>query len=397
MAGALDGLRIIDLTRVLGGPYCTQILADLGADVVKVEPPQGDEVRDWGPPFSAAGLSAYFAGINRNKCSLGLDLAAPAGQAVLLRLLAGADVLVENFRAGTLEKWGLGYDSVLAPRFPRLIQATLTGFGESGPLAGLPGYDAAVQATAGLISINGVPEAEPVRIGIPLVDLGTGLYLAIGILAALAERTRSGRGQRVAAALFDAALALQHPHAANYLMSGCPPARTGNAHPNIAPYDLFPTCGRPVFLAIGNDRQFRTACAILGQPELAEDARFRRNADRVVNRVALTAALHALLLEHDGATLAETLLAAGVPAGAALTLPEALEHPQAVARGRVVEIEDYRGIASPLALSRTPPEVRRPPPAFGVDGRAILREAGFGDGEIEALVASGTVAVERRR
>lgn len=252
--GALAGIKIVDCTRVLGGPYCTQILADHGAEVIKVEPPQGDEVRDWGPPFKD-GLSAYFSGVNRNKRSISLDLTSERGRAVLLRLLAGADILIENYKAGTLESWNIGYETVLSAQFPGLVYCRITGFGADGPLGGLPGYDAAVQAWAGLISINGSEESGAMRLGIPIVDLGTGLYAAFGILAALQERSRSGRGQMVEATLFACGFALQHPHAANFFMSGDPPRLTGNAHPNISPYDLFSTRGRPLFLAVGNDRQ----------------------------------------------------------------------------------------------------------------------------------------------
>jgi len=213
-AGPLAGFKVVDLSRVLGGPYCTQILADYGADVIKIEPPQGDEVRDWGPPFKD-GLSAYFAGVNRNKRALALDLGREAGRQVLLRLLEEADVLIENFKPGGMRRWGIGYEEVLAARFPRLIYCAITGFGDAGPFGGFPGYDAIAQALAGNISINGAADSGPVRVGIPLVDLGTGLYAAIGILMAAQERQRSGKGQRVDATLFDTGVALMHPHAAN--------------------------------------------------------------------------------------------------------------------------------------------------------------------------------------
>ncbi len=210
--GALAGLNVIDLSRVLGGPYCGQMLADHGADVIKIEPPLGDETRGWGPPFDAEGISAYFAGINRNKRVVALDLTKLAGRDVLLKLLETADVLVENFKTGTMEKWGLGYEAVLAKKFPRLVHARVSGFGADGPLGGFPGYDAMVQASTGLVSVNGSPEGGPVRIGIPVVDLSTGMNACIGILMALYERNRSGKGQFVDATLYDSAIALQHPH-----------------------------------------------------------------------------------------------------------------------------------------------------------------------------------------
>lgn len=388
--GALAGLRVVDLTRVLGGPYCTQWLADHGADVIKVEPPQGDETRGWGPPFRGDAAS-YFIGVNRNKRALALDLSKPAGRDVLLRLLEGADVLVENFRPGTLEKWGLGYEEVLAPRFPRLVHCRVSGFGADGPLGSLPGYDAAIQACAGLMSVNGDPSTGPMRIGIPLVDLGTGLAAAIGILLALVERVRSGRGQFVDATLYDTAVALLHPQAANWFLSGEPPKLIGNAHPNISPYDKFPTASCEIFLAVGNDRQFQRLCALLEAPELASDPRFRTNADRNRNRAALRDALEGLLLRHEGRALCDRLLREGIPAGPVLTVPEVLDHPHTRHRGMVAELGDYRGTGIALKLSRTPGSVRRPPPRFSQDSRDILREAGYTEDEISKLVAEGVV------
>ena len=234
-AGPLSGVRVVDLSRVLGGPFCTQILGDYGAEVIKVEPPQGDDTRAWGPPF-AEDTAAYFIGLNRNKRGIVLDLNQQAERDVLLRLLGSADVLVENFKVGTLERWGIGQQD-LAERFPRLVHCRISGFGADGPLGGLPGYDAVIQAMSGLMSINGSPDGPPTRIGVPVVDLATGLYAVIGILMALHERAASGRGQFVDAALFDCGVSLLHPHLANYLASGRVPLRTGNAHPDITPYD----------------------------------------------------------------------------------------------------------------------------------------------------------------
>ena len=392
---ALTGLKVIDCTRVLGGPFCTQTLADLGATVIKVEPPQGDEVRDWGPPFKD-GLSAYFAGVNRNKRSIALDLARAEGRAVLFRLLDGADVLIENFKSGTLEKWGMGYDEVLEARYPALIHCRITGFGADGPFGGLPGYDAVVQAWAGLISINGSEQSGAMRLGLPLVDLGTGLYAAIGILAALAERGRSGRGQFLDLTLYDCGVALMHPHAANYLMSGKPPKLTGNAHPNISPYDLYRTRGRSVFIAAGNDRQFRRLGEVLGRPALADDPRYAHNPDRVENRDALTAELQDLLAEHDGEAIATRLIEAGVPAGAALTVPDVVAHPHTDHRDMVVERDGYRGTGIPVKMSRTPGAVANKPPLFGADGRAVLAEAGYSAAEIDDLYTAGIALDERR-
>lgn len=374
---------------------CGQILADHGAEVIKVEPPQGDETRDWGPPFKK-GQSAYFSGVNRNKRSLALDISRDRGREVLFRLLEGADVMLENFKTGTLEKWGLGFDQVLSGRFPRLVHCRISGFGDDGPFGGLPGYDAAVQAWAGWISINGTPDSGGVRFGIPLVDLGAGMNAAIGIMMALYERASSGRGQSVDVSLYDTGVGLLHPQAPNYLMSGKPPRLTGNAHPNISPYDLYRTKGRDIFLAIGNNRQFGKLCEELGKPGLASDERFRDNPSRVVNRSALTAELETLLAGHDGETLAVRLMEIGVPAGAALTVPEVMDHPQTLHRGMKVAMDDYSGTGIPVKMSRTPGAVRSKPPGFGEQGRAILAEAGYGDDDIDAVVAAGLVQQTRR-
>lgn len=394
--GALNGIRVIDLSRVLGGPYCTQILGDHGAEVIKIEPPQGDETRDWGPPFRDDAAS-YYVGVNRNKRALALDLARPAGRTVLLRLLEGADVLIHNFKSGTMERWGLGYREVLAERFPRLIYCEVTGFGGDGPLGALPGYDAAVQAMSGMMSINGTPESGPVRMGTPMVDLATGLNAAIGILLALQVRHHSGRGQAIDVALYDSAIALLHPHAANYLMSGKPPQRIGNAHPNISPYDAFRTGGKPIFLAVGNNRQFHRLCDELGAPGLKDDPRFKTNGDRVVNRLALTQELEKLLTSQDGAALADRLIRLGVPAGAVLDIPEMVAHPHTSHRHMLVEDGPYRGTGIPIKLSQTPGSLRLPPRRFNQDGAEVLAEAGFGTDEIAKLTAEGTVVAARRR
>lgn len=394
--GALASIRVIDLTRVLGGPYGGQILADHGADVIKVEPPQGDEVRDWGPPFRD-GTASYFVGINRNKRMVALDLGRPEGREVLLRLLETADVMIHNFKSGALEKWGLGYEDVLRERFPRLVYCHLTGYGPDGPLGGLPGYDAAVQATAGMMSINGSAETGPLRIAVPIVDLGMGLNAVIGILLALLHRDRTGTGQAVDVSLYDAAVSLLHPQAANYLMSGKVPEATGNAHPNISPYDRFDTGTKPIFLAVGNDRQFRTMCEMMGVPGLADDPRFVDNASRVVNRADLRAELETLFENRDGEQLADELIRNGVPAGAVLTVAEVLESEHARHRELVVEDGDYRGTGFPVKLSDSEARLRWGPRPFNADGAAVLLEAGYSEDEVEALRASGVLPTERRR
>ncbi len=398
-AGALAGLKVVDLSRVLGGPYCTMILADHGADVIKIEPPQGDETRDWGPPFAerADGSrdASYFLGVNRNKRGLSLDLSHPDGREVLLRLLADADVLVENFKPGTIERWGLDFESVLAPLYPRLVHCRISGFGADGPLGGLPGYDAAVQAVTGLMSINGEADRGPLRLGTPVVDLATGMFSAIAILMALQERNRSGRGQFIDMTLHDCGLALLHPHAPNYLVGGAQPRPTGNAHPNIVPYDKWPAREGEIFLAIGNDVQFRRLAEALGRPELGRDARFATNADRVRHRDELRAELAPLLAAEGARELADRLLRLGLPAGAVSTVADALASPQAVARAMVTEAGGLRSVGTPIKFSRTPARRRRAPPRFNQDGEDLLREAGYSDEDITSLAGSG--AFVRRR
>ena len=389
--GALAGIKVIDLSRVLGGPYCTQMLGDHGADVIKVEPPQGDETRSWGPPFQGDAAS-YYIGVNRNKRGIALDLAKPEGREVLFRLLAQADVLIENFKTGTMERWGMGYAEVLAEKFPRLVHCRVSGFGADGPLGGYPGYDAAIQAMAGLMSLNGESSGEPLRVGIPLVDLATGLNAALAILMALHERQHSGRGQFVEATLYDCAVALLHPYAANWFLSGKPPQRTGNQHPNVAPYDQFATKTKPIFLAIGNNRQFQRFCAEIGKPALAEDARFRDNKDRVVNRAALRREIEGAMAALDGETLTTRLLDRGVPCGVVQGLPDVLTHPHTRHRRMVYEEGAYKGVGAPVKLSRTPPALRRTPPAFGAGNREVLTEAGYSAAEIDRLIDAGIVA-----
>ena len=394
MPGALEGLKVIDLSRVLGGPYCAQMLADHGAEVIKVEPPQGDETRLWGPPFDKDGISAYFAGINRNKRKMALDLSKPRGRDVLLRLLEGADVLIENFKTGTMEKWDLGYPS-LAAKFPRLVHARVSGFGADGPLGGFPGYDAMVQASAGLVSVNGAPESGPVRIGVPVVDLATGMNACMGILMALYERNRSGKGQFVDATLYDSALALHQPHAPNYFMSGAKPKLYGNSHGNLAPYANFPTRGRNIVVGAGNDQQFRKLVQMLGKPEMADDPRFRTNKDRLAHKAEMEAELRALTKDRDGETFANELMRNGVPSGAVLEVPDVLEHPHTKHRNMVWEKDGYRNVGNPIKLSRTPPAVRSKPKKFGAETRAVLAERGYSPAEIEALVAEGIAFAEK--
>ncbi len=358
--GALHGLKVIDLTRVLAGPYCTQILGDHGADVLKVEAPQGDETRRWGPPF-IDGSAAYFMGVNRNKRGMVLDFNDEHARTTLAGLLQGADVLVENFKTGTLERWGFGRD-VLERDYPGLVHCRITGFGDDGPHGGLPGYDAAVQAMTGLMSINGEPESGPMRAGVPVVDLVTGLNAVIGILLALQERTKSGLGQLVDVSLFDSGLSILHPHSANYLFTGDLPARTGNAHPNITPYDTFETATGPIFLAVGTDRQFARLCEIIDLPGLVSDERFTTNAQRGSHRSELKRELEAALSGFEVDDLSDRLIRNGVPCAPVFNLAQALNHPQAKHRGMVWRDGSYLGVAAPVRLSRSPAGLTLLPP-----------------------------------
>jgi formyl-CoA transferase len=394
-AGALAGIKVIDLTRVLGGPYCTMILSDHGAEVIKIEPPQGDEVRDWGPPFHDADAS-YFIGVNRNKQSIALDLGKAEGRAVLLRMLEGADVLIENYKPGAMEKWGMGYAEVLSKRFPTLVHCRVSGFGPDGPLGALPGYDAVIQAMVGLMSINGDATTGALRMGTPIVDLATGLYSCIAILMALQERARSGQGQFLDMSLHDCGMALLHPQAANFFLNDRRPRATGNPHPNISPYSKYRTQTCEVFIAIGNDPAFRKFAEFLSLPHLPADPRFRTNGDRLANRDALTEILEARLAAEDGHALCERLLKAGLPAGPVLHVDEAMAAPHTAHRQMVTELDWYRGLGTPIKLSRTPGGTRAVPPAFNQHGDAILARHGFSESEIEDLKTQGIVVATRR-
>jgi crotonobetainyl-CoA:carnitine CoA-transferase CaiB-like acyl-CoA transferase len=370
---ALDGVRVVDLACILAGPLCTQILADHGADVIKVEPPDGDETRRWGPPFDGD-TAAYFLAVNRGKRSVVIDLTTAEGVAQLHGLLAGADILVENLRPGRLARWGVGDDAALRARYPRLIHCHISGFGAAGPMAGMAGYDAALQAMTGLMSINGAADGPPTRIGVPVVDLATGANATIGILLALAEREISGQGQKIEVSLFDSGIALMHPHLANYLHSEVPPRRSGNAHPNITPYDTFATATGAVFLAVGGDDQFRRLCDCLAMPELAQDPAFASNAARCKNRDKLTEVLTRAFSRLEAEALVEQLAALGVPCAPVLTLPQALAHPHTAHSGMIIDVEGQPGCASPIRLSRTPAHYRQRPPMIDEHRAEILGE-----------------------
>ena len=388
---ALNGIKVLDLTRVLGGPYCTQILADHGAEVIKVESKIGDEVRGWGPPFINE-MASYFINVNRNKKSIAIDLTKQSGKNLILELLKSSDIVIENFKTGTMEKWGLGYEDVLKKKFPKLIHCRISGFGATGPLGGAPGYDAIVQAMTGMMSINGHADGGDVRVGAPVVDMGTGLYATIGILMAIQERNKSGLGQFLDMSLYDSALALMHPHTGNYFLSNKPGKATGNAHPNIAPYDKFKTATNEIFMGIGNDAGFARLCKALNLDHLITDERFLSNGDRVENRLALTKYLEDALSDVDGVEFSEKLLAAGIPAGPVRNIEEAIKHPQTQEREMTISKDDYKGVSSPIKFSRSQSVgVKHKPPFIGQHTKEILMEAGYSEDAINKLLSEEIV------
>jgi formyl-CoA transferase len=393
---ALSGKLVIDLTRVLGGPYCTQILGDHGAEIVKIEPPKGDETRDWGPPFHEED-SAYYIGVNRNKRSMGLDLTQGPGQEVLLQLLENADILIENFKPGTMEKWGLGYEEVLKARFPKLIHCRVSGFGGDGPMGGFPGYDAIIQAMAGWFSINGEKGSEPTRLGLAGVDMGTGLYSAIAILLALAERERSGQGQYLDMTLYDCAVSLMHPHIPNYNYSGKIPGPTGNAHPNISPYDTFRTKTVDVFIGAGNDGAYAKMCRALDRSELIDDPRFIKNINRVEHRAELKVEIETSLMRIDGHEICETLAKAGLAVGPIHNTQQVVDHPHTHHRQMTIEKDWYKMTGTPIKMSRTPGSLKRLPPKYGEHSTELLTEFGFSSAQIKDLIDKGVVLTQRRR
>jgi crotonobetainyl-CoA:carnitine CoA-transferase CaiB-like acyl-CoA transferase len=371
--GSLAGLRVLDLSRVLAGPLCAQMLSDHGADVIKVEAPQGDETRLLGPPFVEPGQAAYFSAINRGKRGLSLDLTKAADRAILEALLANADVLIENFVPGTMAKWGLGYDEYLSKAFPQLIYCSISGFGGTGPLANLPGYDAVLQAMCGLMSINGEPQGGPTRIGVPVVDQVTGYNAFAGIMMALWARIRTGQGQRVESTLFDSALSMLIPHAANWMNSGNTPALTGSAHPNIPTYNRFEVGDGQIFLGIVNEGQFKKFCKHIQREDLLSNPMFDSNANRMANRDALRQEMEIALRVFNRAELCKDLMALGVAAGPVNTVPEAFEQPHTAARNMFIQRDDYQGVGLPIKLSKTPGTAGARPPRLGEHTREIIR------------------------
>lgn len=405
--GALDGLRVLDLSRVLAGPWAGQILGDLGAEVIKVERPgRGDDTRAWGPPYlnDAQGAptseSAYYLSANRNKQSVTIDITRPEGQRLVKELVAESDVLLENFKVGGLKRYGLDYDSLAAIN-PRLIYCSITGFGQDGPYAERPGYDFLIQGMGGLMSITGQPDGEPgggpVKAGVALTDITTGLYAAIAVLAAVNHRHQSGEGQHIDMALLDVQVATLANQAMNFLTSGTAPGRMGNAHPNIVPYQTFPAADGDIILTIGNDHQFARFCDVAGRPEWASDERFATNAARVANRATLIPTLRQTTVMKTTAEWLRLLEDAGVPGGPVNTIEQVFEDPQVRHRGLRIDLshpltKSVPLVGSPLRLSASPVRYQTPPPLLGQHtGEVLSQVLGLDPAAIEQLQRDGVI------
>jgi crotonobetainyl-CoA:carnitine CoA-transferase CaiB-like acyl-CoA transferase len=374
-AKPLAGLKVLELARILAGPWAGQTLADLGADVVKVEAPEGDDTRRWGPPFVEApeggeASAAYFHATNRGKRSIVADFRKPEDQALVRRLASGADVLIENFKVGGLARHGLDYPA-LAALNPRLVYCSITGFGQTGPYAAFAGYDFMIQGMGGIMSLTGAPEGEPMKAGVAFADIFTGLYSVIAIQAALAERARTGKGAHIDMALLDSQVGVLANQAMNYLSTGKEPTRIGNAHTNIVPYQAFRARDQYLIIAVGNDRQFRALCRMLGDETLADHAEYATNAARVRNRTTLLERLVPLIAERDAADLLAALRDIGVPAGPINTLEQVFADPQVRHRGLRVEVDGVPGVRTPIVIDGEPAVAARGAPALGADASAF--------------------------
>jgi crotonobetainyl-CoA:carnitine CoA-transferase CaiB-like acyl-CoA transferase len=394
-AGPLAGIRVLDLTRALSGPFATMILGDLGADVIKVEDTwHGDDTRRWGPPFQGDDAS-YFLSVNRNKRALSVNMKTPEGRDIVRQLAAASDILMENFRPGAAARLGLGY-AELARQNPRLIYASISGYGQTGPSASLPGYDAVAQAVSGMMSVTGEAVGDPVRSGTSSADVGAGMWALIGILAALHAREATGQGQLVDVSLLDGQLAWLTYVAGKYFATGVTPGRHGSAHENLIPYQVFPTADAPLMVAVGSDGLWRRFTAATGLDELTDDPRFATNPDRVRHRDVLIPRIEAVLATRGCAEWTGLLNGAGVPAGPVNTVPAALGQPQVAAREMVVEIEHpvagkLKMLGSPIKLSAQPASIRRPPPTLGQHTDEILAETGLTAREIAGLRERGVI------
>ena len=404
MYGCLTGLRVLDLSRILAGPWATQLLADLGAEVIKIERPEkGDDTRGWGPPFvvgehDADLFSAYYLAANRGKKSVGVDLSSREGRDIVASLAKSCDVVVENFKVGGLKRLGLDYYALSAVN-PRLIYCSISGFGQTGPCKEKPGYDLLVQAMGGLMSITGDPDGEPMKVGVAVADIFTGLYAAVAILAALNERRSSDKGQQIDLALLDVQIATLANQGMNFLASGQAPRRHGNAHPNIVPYQAFATSDGHIVVAVGNDAQFARFVAVLGLPELSKDPRFQKNADRVRNRAALIEILGGMIRTFQKHILLRKLEAELIPVGPINQMHDVFADPHVKARGLVVEqnlsanSSATKMIGNPIRFSRTPIQYRHAPPRLGAHTAEILRdELEMSQSDLERLVEQGIVS-----
>jgi crotonobetainyl-CoA:carnitine CoA-transferase CaiB-like acyl-CoA transferase len=401
MAAPLEGLKVLELARVLAGPWAGQMLGDLGASVIKVESPSGDDTRNWGPPFVKGGVgepsAAYFHATNRGKRSIAIDFQTREGQDIVRKLAAGTDVLIENFKVGGLAKYGLDYASLNRIN-PRLIYCSITGFGQTGPYAQLPGYDFMIQGMGGLMAQTGEPDRPPQKVGLAVVDILCGVYSVVAIEAALIAREKTGAGQHIDMALLDTVTSVMSYHAASYLTSGISPGRVGNAHPNIVPYDEFTTKDGHLIIAVGNDSQFRHFVEVLGVPELADDPRFATNDARVTHRADLMPRLRTLTAGFLRDDLMARLKAANVPVGPINRVDQVFADPQVIARGMRLDLPDGGGakipsVRDPIVMDQTPLRYERASPARGEHTRAILSELGYARDTIDKLIATGVVSI----